>query len=78
MERKKLPKDFALRSCGNGEVTVFATIKTQHELNAVLWALKTANSHLPSRRAAVAADFGLPEKHPKSYQEQLIDAGIMQ
>jgi hypothetical protein len=74
--RGDLPKDFKIYSEGN-KFTLSATLQTQHELRAVVWALSLLNSGLSSHRQAVASDFGLAEPTPPTLRDQLVEAGIM-
>jgi hypothetical protein len=75
--RANLPKDFALQMSGD-QFALFATIETQQQMEAVTSVLMLFHQRLPATRAAVAGDFGIPEKQPKSHRQTLIDAGLMQ
>jgi hypothetical protein len=66
---ERMPRDFVLRWHGD-HLSIGATCKTTHHLEAMAAALLVLRSALPSTREAVAGDFGL-EKPERPFAEQL-------
>jgi hypothetical protein len=74
--RHTLPADFTLSSVG-ARLSLTATVATQHDINAIIWALEMLKKSYPSHRVAVPGDLGLPEARLPTDRDLMIAAGIM-